>query len=155
MGNLQSLEGVTAFYQLHEKLQKKIKGIPQIAVDLEGITLTLSFDPQTGLEEYEKVTVTPTPENFLLTYTGLYPTAFATFLADKYNKRITRSKLLTQLKQKVERVKRNGQLEVMDEKTGESYIPMIIEEEKSTDYNEIKQALFFFYRVFIDKASQM
>ncbi|MEM4271754.1 MAG: hypothetical protein QXD13_01555 [Candidatus Pacearchaeota archaeon] len=128
----------------------------EIEIEQNPDRLRLSLDKKTGLEEYEEVSLSPSnvgQENYSMkmNYTGMFGSAFDTFLTPKYSRWIEKSKALARLRSKVEALKEDKKVEIFDKETQEFYSRLVTLEE-NISLNEAERVVNYFFNVFKEKA---
>ncbi len=132
---------------LVKELRNKIRSTPSLKLEFSDNGLALSFNPEKGLRGYEIISAVPNNNLYEVSYFGIAPLSFETFLRPRNQTLIKKSPLLSKFQEQVNEVYQNPG----NKKKG--YIHLVSLTEHNRGYTEIEEALNFFCIVFKGKAS--
>ena len=136
---------------LMKELQDSMRGATQLNASITARGLELSLDIGSGFEGYERANASPLEKDYCVTYLGMFGTAFDTFLDQENSRMVERSPVLREFRSKVEQTRKEGRVEVYDEKTREFYSRLMSLEQIGVSQGEIDVALRVFCEIFLKK----
>lgn len=134
---------------LEARLLQNISYQPAINLTREGENLELELVLSRSLDGYETVILNRDGSKLSVAYEGMFNTAFATFLNEKYTQEIKKSTVLSQFKQETSLKKTQGQF--VTQERGETYCEKFCFKKEAT-YAEAEAAMMGIQRIFEDKA---